>query len=104
MGYKYRVLKDYHDNEFDFNLVEGEIVTDEDFHEPDITARLIGRGVIEAADQEAEAERLDGDHLWAVDDDKKAAVQKRLDAREAQRNKKVVQKVLNTPDAPRNKK
>lgn len=65
--YEYRVLKDYHDNEHDFNLAKGDIVTDDDFHEPDIPARLVGRGIIEAADQDAEAERLSGDPEWMLD-------------------------------------
>ncbi len=58
MAYKYRVIKNYVDREFDFELVAGDIVTDEQFPEPDVPARLVGRGVLEPADMEAEAARL----------------------------------------------
>ena len=56
--YEYRVVKNYVDHEFGFELVEGDIVTDEWFPEPDIPASLVGRGVLEPADMETEAARL----------------------------------------------
>lgn len=56
--YEYRVTKDYVDREFDFELAAGDIVTDEWFPEPDVPARLVGRGVLEPADMETEAARL----------------------------------------------
>jgi hypothetical protein len=86
-AYEYRVVKDYYSKEWDFELVEGDIVIDADFPEPDIPQYLIGRGVLEPADKKAEAKRLAGDHLWAVDESKKAQVQQVIDARKAQRNK-----------------
>jgi hypothetical protein len=58
MAYEYRVMRDYHNAEFDFDLVEGDIVTDDQFPEPDIPAMLVGRGILEPADMEAEAARL----------------------------------------------
>ena len=60
MAYEYRVVKNYHNQEWDFDLVEDDIVTDGDFPEPDIPANLVGRGVLEPADMEAEAARLAG--------------------------------------------
>ncbi len=54
--YEYRVIKDYTYQGED--LHEGEILTDADFYEPDIPANLIGRGVLEPADMEAEEVRL----------------------------------------------
>ncbi len=68
--YEYRVVKDYHDKEHGFDLREGEIVTDDDFHEPDIPARLVDRGVLEAADMEAEAERLKLFDVFDQDDNR----------------------------------
>lgn len=56
MAYEYRVLKDYECAEF--YLAEGDIVTDDDFSEPDIPGRLMGRGVLEPADMDAEEARL----------------------------------------------
>jgi hypothetical protein len=58
MAYQYRVLKDYSDVEWDYDLVEGDIVTDVDFPEPDHPARLIGKQVLEPANMEAEKLRL----------------------------------------------
>jgi hypothetical protein len=59
MMYEYRVIKGYYSQEWDFELVEGDIVTDSQFPEPDIPADLIGRGVIEPANMKAEKKRLD---------------------------------------------
>ena len=54
--YEYRVTRDYmFQGE---QLHEGEILTDADFHEPDMPASLVGRGILEPADMEAEAVRL----------------------------------------------
>ena len=58
MTYKYRVLKEYHDAEWDFDLEVGDIVADADFPEPDIPANLVGKRVLEPADMEAENARL----------------------------------------------
>lgn len=58
MSYEYEVMKDYHSIEWDFDLVKGDIVTDDDFPEPDIPSELVGRRVLQAADMEAEAARL----------------------------------------------
>jgi hypothetical protein len=57
--YQYRVVKDYYDNEFGYQLVSGEVVSDNDFAEPDMPARLVGLEVLEAADKKAENKRLD---------------------------------------------
>ena len=56
--YEYRVVSDYYSQEWDSHLVAGDIVTDADFPEPDIPARLVGMGIIEAADMDAESVRL----------------------------------------------
>ena len=58
MAYEYKVVKNYHSTEWDFDLVEGDVVTDAQFPEPDIPANLIGRGVLEPADAETEIARL----------------------------------------------
>ncbi len=58
MAYEYRVLKDYEDSHWGFYLVEGDIVTDADFPEPDIPSNLVGKNVLEPADMEAEGARL----------------------------------------------
>ena len=58
MAYEYKVVKNYQSQEWDFELVEGDIVNDAQFPEPDITAYLIGRGVLEPADKKAEEKRL----------------------------------------------
>lgn len=56
--YEYEVVRDYHDSIYDFDMNEGDIVTDADFDEPDIPARLVGMGVLKPADMEAEEARL----------------------------------------------
>lgn len=61
MAYQYRVIaEEYVDPEFGFTLFSGELVTDADFPEPDIPGRLIGMGVLEPADMDAELARLSG--------------------------------------------
>lgn len=70
MVYKYLVVKDYHDAEWDFDLVEGDFVTDTQFPEPDIPADLLGKGVLEPADMEKEKSRL-SDDVKSVKEDKK---------------------------------
>lgn len=56
--YKYKVVKNYRSEEWDFELMEGDIVTDGQFPEPDIPSMLIGKGVLEPADIKAEQKRL----------------------------------------------
>ena len=58
MAYEYRVVRDYVSQPHGFELRVGDIVTDSQFPEPDIPAQLIGRGILEPADMEAEALRL----------------------------------------------
>ena len=58
MDFEYRVVKDYVHPDFGFVLNEDDIVTDAFFPEPDIPGQLMGKGVLEIADQDAEAARL----------------------------------------------
>lgn len=97
MGYEYRVVRDYHNSEWDFDLVAGDIVTDDQFPEPDIPGGLVGRGILEPANTEVETERLSGDHLWMVDEGKKSKVQKIIDQR-AKARKMAEPVVLDEPE------
>lgn len=52
----YKVTRDYHNEEFDFDLVEGDVVSDKSFSKNSkvMVDRLIGRGVLYPIKSESE--------------------------------------------------
>lgn len=61
---EYLVMRDYHNEEFDFDLVEGDVISEESFDEESVVMldRLVGRGILQSTEIET-VERVEDDNL-----------------------------------------